>query len=68
MSPSHLLFFFLLQERAGAGVERALAVEQGPGGGGDGALAETEGTHLPPHRADDKRPQGAGRRKEGAEV
>ena len=51
----------MLQERAGSGVERALAVEQGEGRAGDGARPEAEGAHLPPHRADDQRPPRAGR-------
>ena len=50
-----------MQERASAGVERPFAVQQGQGRDGDGALAEAEGAHFPPHRADDQRSQSAGR-------
>ena len=49
------------QERAGAGVERPLSIQQGKGRDGDGAGAEVEGAHFPPHRTDDKRSPGAGR-------
>ena len=50
-----------MQERAGAGVERPLAVQQGEGRAGDGARPEAEGAHFPPHRADYQRPPRAGR-------